>query len=137
MTIARLSTILIILIFTAFSNVSARQVDDTTEVEQVNQTKVVFEDNLDSLLNSYYSQQAITNNDFAEDTTVESIVSSTIPDSVFAERLARIPSAIKLTYNPIVRKYIEMYSQRKKDKVEVMLGLSEFYFPIFDDIFDY
>jgi membrane-bound lytic murein transglycosylase D len=129
--------LLIVLVISCFTNIKARQLDDTTDIDQVNQTKAVFEDNLDSLLNSYYLQQSNVDNDLAVDTAAESIEYSNIPDSVYAERLARIPTAIKMTYNPIVRKYIEMYSQRKKDRVQVMLGLSEYYFPIFDDIFDY
>ena len=30
-----------------------------------------------------------------------------------------------------------MYTQRKRDRVQVMLGLAEYYFPKFDEIFDY
>jgi membrane-bound lytic murein transglycosylase D len=36
-----------------------------------------------------------------------------------------------------VRRYIEVYTRQKRGSVEVMLGLSQYYFPIFDDIFDY
>ena len=59
------------------------------------------------------------------------------PDSVYIDRLKRIPTVVDLTYNSIVRRYIEVYTRQKRGSVEVMLGLSQYYFPIFDDIFDY
>jgi membrane-bound lytic murein transglycosylase D len=129
---------LLLILLSSIVNGFAKQDDDTTFIGDVNQIKPVFEDNLDSLLNLYYVQQsgAITV-DLVNDTTPGDSLVSYVPDSVYAARLAKIPSAIKLTYNRIVRKYVEMYTQRKKDRVEVMLGLTDYYFPIFDDIFDY
>jgi membrane-bound lytic murein transglycosylase D len=132
-------SIISLIILTTFltNGLCLKQEEDTTFFSDIDQIKPVFDDNLDSLLNLYYVQQAVVTVDLVNDSIVNDSIISNIPDSVYAERLARIPSAIKLTYNHIVRKYIEMYTQRKKDRVEVMLGLSEYYFPIFDDIFDY
>ncbi len=61
---------------------------------------------------------------------------SLIPDSVFIDRLNKIPSLIHLPYNQVVRNYIEVYSEKRKEQVEVMLGLSEYYFPIFEQALD-
>ncbi|MBA7681907.1 Membrane-bound lytic murein transglycosylase D [subsurface metagenome] len=36
-----------------------------------------------------------------------------------------------------MKNYIDAYTKKRRNTVEVMLGLSEYYFPIFDDIFDY
>ncbi|HNT42619.1 MAG TPA: transglycosylase SLT domain-containing protein, partial [Tenuifilaceae bacterium] len=36
----------------------------------------------------------------------------------------------------IVRNYINVYTQKKKSQVEVMLGLTDYYFPIFEEILD-
>ena len=57
-----------------------------------------------------------------------------IPDSVYMQRLSALPFQFKLTYNPTVRKYIELYTVKIKDKLQVIIGLSDFYFPIFDTI---
>lgn len=57
-----------------------------------------------------------------------------IPDSVYMQRLSALPYQFKLTYNPTVRRYIELYTVKIKDKLQVILGLSDFYFPIFDTI---
>ncbi len=118
-------------------NIYGIKADDTTYVSDVEEIMPVFEDNLDSMLNLYYIQQVGTTIDFVNDLTAEDSLLTNIPDSVFIERLSRIHSKIKLTYNKVVRRYIEMYTQRKKERLQVMLGLADFYFPIFDDIFDY
>jgi membrane-bound lytic murein transglycosylase D len=97
---------------------------------------LTFDTNLDSLLNLYYINQALA--DDPDFWTTES--DSTIPsfsDSVYISRLFKIPSIVDLTYNSIVRRYIEVYTAKRRKAVEVMLGLSQYYFPMFDDIFDY
>lgn len=62
---------------------------------------------------------------------------SQIPDSVFESRLRRLNSQtpLRLTYNREVRQYIEMYL-RKPQLVARMMGLSQLYFPIFEEVFD-
>jgi membrane-bound lytic murein transglycosylase D len=59
------------------------------------------------------------------------------PDSVYIDRLKKIPTVVDLTYNSIVRRYIDVYARQKRSSVEVMLGLSQYYFPLFDEVFDY
>jgi membrane-bound lytic murein transglycosylase D len=128
-----------IALFSIFGNLGARarQEIDSTVLNDIDQTKATFDDNLDSLVNSWYVQHNATKEDLVNDSALNNLVFSNIPDSVFFDRLQRIPSCFKLTYNPIVRGYIEMYSQRKVELVQVMLGFSKYYFPIFDEIFDY
>jgi membrane-bound lytic murein transglycosylase D len=59
------------------------------------------------------------------------------PDSVYIDRLERLPAQVDLAYNKFVRNYILAYTGKRRELVEVVLGLSEYYFPIFDEIFDY
>jgi membrane-bound lytic murein transglycosylase D len=92
-------------------------------------------DNLDSLLNLWYVNQSLesaTDDYLAEADTL-------IPDfsdSVYMQRLAEIPTVVDLTYNRIVKNYINVYSRKRREQVRVMLGLSEYYFPRFEEIFD-
>jgi len=102
--------------------------EDTTIID------LNFDENLDSLLNLYYVEQSLSN--FAKDEITDSLIPD-FPDSVYRERLQDIPSVVDLTYNPIVRRYIDVYTRNKRNQVEVMLGLCQYYFPIFDDVFDY
>jgi membrane-bound lytic murein transglycosylase D len=55
--------------------------------------------------------------------------------SVFAERIAKLDalSPFKLIYNDEVKAYINMYSIRKRNQVSRMIGLSELYFPLFEE----
>ena len=94
--------------------------------------------NLDSLLNLYYVQQSLDND--AEEFFLDFENDSIIPeydDSVYISRLKQIPSVVDLTYNRIVHNFIKVYTEKRRDRVEVMLGLADYYFPIFDEIFDY
>jgi membrane-bound lytic murein transglycosylase D len=50
---------------------------------------------------------------------------------VYKNRLDGLKKAIPLDYNEYVQKYIDIYSSRK-DMIGKMLGLSSYYFPIFE-----
>ncbi len=56
-----------------------------------------------------------------------------VSDSLYLLRLDALHSAITLSYNEIVRNFIEMYVVKKRLQVAGMLGLSEYYFPIFEE----
>jgi membrane-bound lytic murein transglycosylase D len=99
-------------------------------------TDLNFDENLDSLLNLYYVGQSITSNPEFWNNAGDSIIPD-FSDSVYIERLKKIPTVVDLTYNSIVRRYIEVYTRQKRGSVGVMLGLSQYYFPLFDEIFDY
>ncbi|MCC8174436.1 MAG: LysM peptidoglycan-binding domain-containing protein [Odoribacter sp.] len=57
-----------------------------------------------------------------------------IPDSLYILRLDSLNSAIPLSYNNIVKRYIEHYTVKARHQVASMLGASEYYFPIFEEI---
>jgi membrane-bound lytic murein transglycosylase D len=137
-----------VFIFSALINLcSAINIDpaDTTKLYQadtmaVNQEifdTVVsnFDSNIDSMMNLYYVKEALPE-DFNKQAEA-SVIFIDFPDSVYIERLAAIPTTVGLTYNRVVKNYIDVYTKKKHSSVEVMLGLSEHYFPIFDEIFDY
>ena len=73
---------------------------------------------------------------YKTDTFVPAHRACDVSDSVFARRLRSIPSVVPLTYNDKVRANIIYYIDRIGDRVGVMLGLSKYYFPIFDEILD-
>jgi len=92
-------------------------------------------ENLDSLLNLWYVNQpletAVDDYDPEADTLMPDF-----PDSVYIQRLSEIPSVVDLTYNRIVKNYINVYTRKRREQVRIMLGLSDYYFPIFEDVFD-
>ncbi len=95
----------------------------------------VFSEKLDDLVSSWY-----INNIFLSGRSVDSDFTLhrhiSIPDSVLIRRLQKAEAAVRLSYNSVVRDYIEMYTTRKPGQVEMMLGLSAYYFPFFEEIFD-
>lgn len=53
-------------------------------------------------------------------------------DKTIRERLAKMPTVIEMPYNQVVRSYIDRYTQRGREQVTVLLGLSHYYLPIFE-----
>jgi membrane-bound lytic murein transglycosylase D len=94
--------------------------------------------NIDSLVNLWFNKQMSPGNDtsFIVEEFSDSLFIPDFPDSVYIERLAKMPLLVELSYNKIVRNYIHMYTHKRRDLVENMLGLSEYYFPIFEEILD-
>jgi membrane-bound lytic murein transglycosylase D len=99
-------------------------------------TDLNFDENLDSLLNLYYVGQSIASDPEFWNQGDDSL-NPDFPDSVYIDRLKRIPTVVDLTYNSVVRRYIEVYARQKRASVGVMLGLAQYYFPLFDEVFDY
>lgn len=53
-------------------------------------------------------------------------------DATIQARLAALPTRIALPFNQIVRSYIDRYTQKGRAQVTVLLGLSNYYNPIFE-----
>ena len=59
-----------------------------------------------------------------------------VTDQEIISRLQRLPYSIEMTYNSIVRSYIDAYANRRKQLVTNMLGLGLYYNPIFEQALD-
>ena len=92
-------------------------------------------DNLDSLLNLWYVNRSLESavDDYqpGADTLIPDF-----SDSVYLARLAEIPSVIDLTYNRIVKNYINVYTHKRREQMRIMMGLSDYYFPMYEEVFD-
>lgn len=53
-------------------------------------------------------------------------------DEEITERLRRLPTVIETPFNKEVRAFINMYVDKKRSLVEAMLGMSNYYMPIFE-----
>ena len=82
----------------------------------------------DSLLNDWKVKTYL----YVDSTCHGTDIDPTFPDSVYIDRLQRIPAVMELPYNHIVRQYIDRYTKRLRKSVSVMLGAGNFYFPIFE-----
>jgi membrane-bound lytic murein transglycosylase D len=107
-------------------------VNDTIIIRSDESTELI-ERELDSLLNNWFVRMSLTGADF---TPADSLISE-FSDSIYKDRISRINSIIILPYNNIIRNHIHVYTARKVDRFQVMLGLQDYYFPMIEDIFDY
>lgn len=57
-------------------------------------------------------------------------------DSVYLQKVHSLPSEMELSFNSVVKSYIEMYAVRKREQVSYMLALGEYYFPMFEQALD-
>ena len=87
---------------------------------------------LDSLLNDWKAKTYI---DPGKDCNT-SHENPLFSDSVYIDRLSRIPVIIEMPYNEIVRKFIDMYATRLRNHVSFMLSACNFYMPIFEKALD-
>ena len=68
---------------------------------------------LDSLLNDWKAKNYI---DLGKDCST-STVNPMFSDSVYIDRLSRMPTVMEMPYNEIVRKFIDMYAGRLRNQV--------------------
>ena len=59
------------------------------------------------------------------------------PEIVYEKRIANLDelTSIKLEYNDVVLKYIKAYGLSNRPKMQKVIGLSAYYFPIFEEYF--
>ncbi len=67
------------------------------------------------------------------DRNADSRPSPVTTDQDYIDRLALLPTVIDMPYNSVVKNFIVMYSERKRQLVENMLGMSLYYMPIFEE----
>ncbi|MBN2807163.1 MAG: transglycosylase SLT domain-containing protein [Prolixibacteraceae bacterium] len=105
----------------------------------------LFAAQMDSLMNNWYVRNAynidsmvIPDPDstfllFNEDVEM---LHAPLSDSVYIARLSALNAYIDLSYNKTVGSVISLYTERKRNQVAIMLGLANYYFPIFEEILD-
>ena len=89
----------------------------------------------DSLLQLWYKNSTIVNYDALHEYDMDSVkFSSNVSDEEMMRRLEAMNSFISLPFNENVKNYIIHYSEKMPSRMGRVLGLSNYYFPIFEDI---
>ncbi len=86
-----------------------------------------FEADTQKLLEGWYMK-----NYTATDQRFEKLDDVNTSDAEIQKRLAALPTVIELPFNSIVRNYIDRYTRRGRAQVAGLLGLSNYYMPIFE-----
>lgn len=84
--------------------------------------------NIDELLKEYHVRNNLQENGDCYMTDVN----PEFTEDVYIDRLQRMPTAIEMPYNEVVRKFIDRYSGRLRRSVSIMLGAQNFYMPFFE-----
>lgn len=90
----------------------------------------------DSLLHLWYNANRNLNFQSIEeyDMDVEHFTSN-VPDEVMIQRLADMKAFFTLPFNETVKNYMILYSEKMHSSMERALGVSQYYFPIFEETF--
>ncbi|MBR5323915.1 MAG: LysM peptidoglycan-binding domain-containing protein [Muribaculaceae bacterium] len=126
-----------LLLITAFAtSVSSQEADSTYVVslrDTISDNNMVIIESLeyenDTILSNWYLQK-FTNIDSTCIASGENIEYS---DSVYIERLSKLPTLIDMPYNSIIKEYITLYAAKRRKLVESLLGFGIYYFPIFEE----
>ena len=128
---------------TAVSTVATAQENDSLNVSDVEFTPAEelrieegqVSDGIDSLLSLWYIKNTMDSKEMRS--TVDS---DALPvfysDSIYEACLKQIPTTFPLVYNQKVKDWIEMYIRRGKYLMPMILGMSQYYFPMIEPVFD-
>jgi membrane-bound lytic murein transglycosylase D len=90
----------------------------------------------DSLLSIWYLQRRMNSMPDTAAYDLDSVhLTSNVPDSVLISRLSKMNSYITLPFNETVKNYMVLYAEKMPAKMGTILGLSTYYFPIFEEVF--
>lgn len=99
--------------------------DENTELPEGMQMQEI-----DSLLADWQSRMQLSPFDETCDPSTEN---PQFDPQTYAYRLSRLPNVIDMPYNNVVQKYIDLYSGRLRNSVAILLSVSNFYNPIFEE----
>ncbi len=89
----------------------------------------------DSLLSLWYKNSFSMDFDAINEYNMDSVrFSSNVSDEEMMRRLAAMNSFITLPFNENVKNYIVLYSERMTTRMGQAMGLSTYYFPLFEEI---
>lgn len=126
--------LLFIILFIFASNLCAQQAQTT--VTEENQELTDFPESMLSDMDSLYWDWQSKNFLSIDENCMSTATNPIVSDSVYIDRLSRIPSIIEMPFNDIVKKHIEAYTNRLRNKVSFILAAANFYMPLFEEALD-
>ncbi len=122
------------------------ETDTTKKVKALDLTAISLSDDpyvmkLDSMLNHSFfinDSSIASTEEFTVDESDTAFLPPTFDDEIYKQRIAKLnnETPFQLDYNPEVKRYIDVYALKRREQVSRMLGLSEYYFPMFEEALD-
>ena len=100
---------------------SAAQTTDVTPTEGMLH-------NVDTQVDGWYMRKYMR-----VDSTLYTNENPIYPREVYIDRLRRLPNVVEMPYNDVVQDYINHYTGRLRRSVSFMLGVQNFYVPLFEE----
>jgi membrane-bound lytic murein transglycosylase D len=91
---------------------------------------------LDSLVTLTYVQRLNPSATSATNTAFKAFEVPVYSAEIYRNRIAKIQSPIPLCHNSMVQEYIDLYGVKKRGLTERVIGLSGYYFPMYEQILD-
>ena len=123
------TTVIFLIISIAFAFPQQKKTANTNAV--ADSTLIVpaeFDNTLNYMVQSWIIQRANPSNCRSSNDVV------TVSDSVYKLRLSKMPCLMEMPYNPTIRSYIDLYTVKKRRQMEYLLGMSKYYFPMFEQV---
>ena len=97
--------------------------------EQITLPEGMLSVEVDSLLRAWNNRNYLTPDENCETSNDNPVFEK----EDYITRLSHLPNVIDMPYNEVVRQFIDQYSGRLRRSVGIMLGASNFYFPLFEE----
>jgi len=113
--------------------VTAQQ--ETTTVEELVKNDPIVE-MLDSLVTLNNVLRFNSQNIYGSGVTTGVSAVPVYSDEIYAQRMAKLYSPIPLVFNDEVKRYIDLYAYKRRSLTSRVMGLSNLYFPLFEEVLD-
>ena len=91
-----------------------------------------FDADLQKILESWHTSFFSTTEAHCMDGDVNPVFS----DTIYRKRMNRMMTEIPMVYNEAVRQRIDRYAVRSRNSLRYLMGMSDYYFPMFEQILD-
>lgn len=118
---------MIFLIGTSILQVNGQDIEDRVISEA--ELPEGMRENVDSLYREWSRWIELS----ADESSIGQGTNPYFEQAVYIDRLRRIPSIVDLAYNNVVEQYIEQYTGKLRSSVAYMLGVMNFYVPMFEE----
>jgi len=126
--------ILLLFFFLFMGTVLQGQGKHPSAVEEISDSTIIYPESMTEQLGTLLRTWQI---DLSKaEVECERGVNVMFHDTVYLNRLYRLPSEMELSFNSVVKSHIEMYANRRREQVSYMLALGDYYFPMFEQLLD-
>ncbi len=114
--------------------------DGTTDTISSKSSEKIFEESLsqdmDRMLNLWYLKRENSTSEGILCQLQDDTTTSMLSNEILSSRMAKIITPVPIAYNDQVRRWIELYCEKRKRSSAAMLGLAQYYYPWMKEIFD-